>query len=104
MRSGKASETGCVILFWPPQPRSRQRTKVQPARRAVGLCEPRLTREDGDHRRRRLVHALGLAYCLILAAAGVWLVNELNEMKRVQDCVLSGRSRCIAIDVVAHSD
>ena len=104
MRSGKASETGCVILFWPPQPRSRQRAKVQPARRAVGLCEPRLTREDGDHRRRRLVHALGLAYCLILVAAGVWLANELNEMKRTQDCVLSGGGRGIPANAVARSD
>src|SRR5215469_13606032 len=105
MRAAKSSETGCVILFWPRQAGCRQGTKAQPGGGAVGSCKPRLAREDDDdHRRRRLVHALGLAYCLILAVAGVWLANEFTEMKRMQDCALSGRSRCIPIKVAAHSD
>ena len=104
MRSAKSSETGCVILFWPHQAGSRQGAKGRPAGGRGGR-KPRLALEDNDdHRRRRLVHALGLAYCLILAAAGVWLANELNEMKRVQDCVLSGGGRGIPISVVAHGD
>jgi hypothetical protein len=71
----------------------------------AGSCKPRLAFEDDDdHRRRRLVHALGLAYCLILVAAGVWLANELNEMKRTQDCVLSGGGRGIPANAVARSD
>jgi hypothetical protein len=78
---------------------------VRSAEGVVGRGKPRLAlKDDDDHRRRRLVHALGLAYCLILAAAGVWLANELNEMKRVQACVLSGGGRCIPINVVAHGD
>ena len=105
MRSAKPSEPGCVILFRPRHAGSRQHAKVQPVGGAVGLREPRLAREgDDDHRRRRLVHALGLAYCLILAVAGVWLANEFTEMKRMQDCALSGRSRCVPINVAAHSD
>jgi len=105
MRSAKPPETGCVILFRPRQAGSQQRAKVQPARGAVGLRKPRSAREDDDdHRRRRLIHALGLAYCLILAVAGVWLADEFTEMKRIQDCVLSGRSRCISIHIAAHSD
>jgi hypothetical protein len=105
MRATKSSETGCVILFWPRQAGCRQGTKAQPGRGAVGSCKPRLALEDDDdHRRRRLVHALGLAYCLILVAAGVWLANELNEMKRTQDCVLSGGGRGIPANAVARSD
>jgi hypothetical protein len=105
VRSAEPSEMGCVILFRPRQAGSRQCAKVQPASGAVGLPKPRSAREDDDdHRRRRLIHALGLAYCLILAVAGVWLANEFTEMKRIQDCVLSGRSRCISIHVTAHSN
>jgi hypothetical protein len=105
MRCAEPSETGCVIPFRTRQAGSRQYAKVQPAKGAVGLPKSRSSREDDDdHRRRRLIHALGLAYCLILAVAGVWLANEFTEMKRIQDCVLSGRSRCIPINVAAHSD
>jgi hypothetical protein len=105
MRAAKSPETGCVILFWPRQAGSRPATKAQRGGGVVGLRKPRLAPEDdGDHHRRRLVHALGLAYCLILVAAGVWLVNALNEMKHSQDGVLLGGSRSIATNAAAHSD
>jgi len=105
MRAAKSSETDCVVLFWPRQAGSRQGSKAQSGSGAVGLRKPRLAPEDhDDHRRRRVVSALGLAYCLILVAAGVWLVNELNEMKRSQDWVLSERNRSIPTNAAAHSD
>ena len=99
----KPSETGRVILFRPRQAGSRQPGPLQPPKRAIGFREPRSAREDDD-RHRRLIHVLGLAFCLILAVAGVWLANEFTEMKRVQDCVLSGRSGCIPLNVAAHSN
>jgi len=102
MQFAEPSETGCVIPFRPRQAGS-QCAKVPPATGAVGLPKPRSAREDDDdHCRRRLIHALGLAYCLILAVVGVWLAYEFTEMKRIQDCVLSGRNRCI--HVAAHSN
>jgi hypothetical protein len=104
MRAAKSSETGCVILFWPRQAGSRQGAIVQPGRSAVGSRKPRLAPEDDDRRSRRLVHALGLAYCLILVAVGVWLVNELNGIKHIPNCVLSGRSLCIPINGATYGD
>ena len=105
MRAAKSSQTGCVILFRPRHAGCRKGAIGQPGRSAGGLRKPRLALEDDDdHRRRRLIHALGLAYCLILAVAGAWLANEFTEMKRIEDCVLSGRSRCISIHVAAHSN
>jgi hypothetical protein len=100
----KPSETGRVILFRPRQAGSRWPSKARPAQGAVGLGNPQSAREDDDPRHRRFIHALGLAYCLILAVAGVWLANEFTEMKRIEDCVLSGRSGCIPINVAARSD
>ena len=66
---------------------------------------PLLAGEDhDDYRRRRRIHALGLAFCLVLTVAGVWLANEFTAMKRVQDCVLSGRTGCIPLKVAAQRD
>jgi hypothetical protein len=49
-----------------------------------------------------VVNALALAFCIVLAIAGVWLVNEIAEMRRIQDCVLSGRAGCIPLDIPPH--
>lgn len=60
-------------------------------------------REVDDHRHHMKVNVLGLAFCIVLAIAGVWLVNEMAEMKRVQDCVLSGRSNCLPLKLPVHN-
>jgi hypothetical protein len=59
-------------------------------------------REEEDYRHRMVVNVLALAFCIVLAIAGVWLVNEIAEMKRIQDCVLSGRAGCIPLDIPLH--
>jgi hypothetical protein len=100
MRSAHPPETGSVILFRPR--RAGHRTPPRP-QGAAGLRRPLLVHEDNDDHRRR-IHALGLAFCLILSVVGVWLANEFTEMKRVQDCVLSGRTGCIPLKMAAHSD
>jgi hypothetical protein len=105
MRSAEPPDTGRVILFRPRQagfPASGRRPLPQ---RAAGLHLPLLAGEDNDdHQARRRIHALGLAFCLVLAVVGVWLANEFTEMKRIQDCVLSGRTGCIPLKIAAHRD
>src|SRR5260370_10365829 len=59
-------------------------------------------REEEDYRHRMVVNGLALAFCIVLAIAGVWLVNEIAEMKRIQDCVLSGRAGCIPLDITPY--
>jgi len=46
-----------------------------------------------------VVNALALGFCTLLAVAGIWLVNEIAEVKRVQDCVLSGRAGCVPLEI-----
>jgi hypothetical protein len=50
-----------------------------------------------------IVNVLGLAFCLGLAILGVWLANEFAEMKRIQDCVSSGRDGCVPLKLPAPS-
>jgi outer membrane PBP1 activator LpoA protein len=103
MRSAHPPETASVILFRPRQAGLRTPDKGPRPQGAAGSRRPLLVSEDNDDHRRR-IHALGLAFCLVLSVVGVWLANEFTEMKRVQDCVLSGRTGCIPLKVAAHSD
>ena len=54
---------------------------------------------DDDYRHRMKVNLAALAFTVVLALAGVWLVIQLAEMRKNQDCVLSGRRNCAPIEV-----
>jgi len=103
------SETGRVVTF-------RRRSSGPLQNRASGDESPaefdttavadlqkyQRAREEEDYRHRMVVNGLALAFCIVLAVAGVWLANEIAEMKRIQDCVLSGRAGCIPLDLPPH--
>jgi hypothetical protein len=104
MRSAHPPETGSVILFRPRQTGFRTRGRGPLPQGAAGLRRPLSGHDDDDDHLHRRIHALGLAFCLILAVVGVWLANEFTEMKRIEDCVLSGRAGCIPLKMAAHSE
>jgi hypothetical protein len=56
---------------------------------------------DGDHEadQRRSAALIGLIIILALAIAGVWLVRELREKSRLEDCLMAGRHNCAPIEV-----
>lgn len=102
----QASESGRVVTFRPRAARSA------PSRLPAGASPPKLgatpvadlqeyqrAREEEDYRHRMVVNALALGFCTLLAVAGIWLVNEIAEVKRVQDCVLSGRAGCVPLEI-----
>jgi hypothetical protein len=59
--------------------------------------------EGGDHddnyRHRMIVNLAALVFTVALAIAGAWLVIQIADMRKKQDCVLSGRRNCTPIDV-----
>jgi hypothetical protein len=57
-------------------------------------------RED-DYRHRMMVNLAALVFTLLLATAGAWLAVKVADMRKTQDCFLSGRRNCIPIDVHA---
>jgi hypothetical protein len=66
------------------------------------LCTPMNNRsekanEEADQRRSAAL--IGLIIILALAIAGVWLVRELREKSRLEDCLMSGRTNCAPIEV-----
>jgi hypothetical protein len=40
----------------------------------------------------------GLAIAVALLAVGIWLAHQLTAASRMQDCLMSGRTNCNAID------
>ena len=44
-------------------------------------------------------HRYALITGIVLVAIGVWLATAIAEMRRNQDCVLSGRRNCAQLNV-----
>jgi hypothetical protein len=105
MRSEQRQETESsrVITFRPRAARpglsAGSSTPNLGASPVADLQEYQRAREEEDYRHRMVVNALALAFCTLLAVAGIWLVNEIAEMKRVQDCLLSGRTGCVPLEI-----
>lgn len=55
--------------------------------------------EPDDYRHRMMMNAAGLAVTVILVAGGMWIANTMAEMRKKEDCVLSGRHNCAPIEV-----
>jgi hypothetical protein len=54
---------------------------------------------DDNYGHRMLVNLAALVFTVMLAIAGGWLAIKIAEMRKNQDCVLSGRRNCAQIDV-----
>jgi hypothetical protein len=54
---------------------------------------------EDDYRHRMMMNAAALAVTIILATAGAWLAITIGDMRKNQDCYLSGRRNCTPIDV-----
>ena len=54
---------------------------------------------EDNYRHRMVVNLAALLVTILLAIAGVWLALQIAEVRKNQDCVLSGRRNCMPIDV-----
>lgn len=55
--------------------------------------------EPDNYRQRMINNGLAFTFCVVLIAIGVWLATTIAEMRRNQDCVLSGRRNCAQVNV-----
>jgi hypothetical protein len=56
---------------------------------------------DEDYRHRMMVNLAALIFTILLAVAGAWLAVKIADMRKNQDCFLSGRRNCTPIEVPA---
>jgi hypothetical protein len=55
--------------------------------------------EPDNYRQRMINNGLAFAACAVLALIGIWLATTIADMRRNQDCVLSGRRNCAQVNV-----
>ena len=55
--------------------------------------------ETDDYRHRMIVNVAAFVFVAALIGAGLWLASSLAELRRNQDCALSGRRNCVPIEV-----
>ena len=95
-------ETGRVIPFRPRHPpggSSGPRPSASSDRPPVeGIARYEREDTDEDYRHRMIMNVIGFLACVLLIVAGIWIANAIVEMRKKQDCVLSGRRNCAPIE------
>jgi hypothetical protein len=51
-----------------------------------------------DYRHRMIMNAATLAVVVFLIVVGLWIANTMAQMRKNQDCVLSGRRGCTPVE------
>ena len=75
--------------------RSMQRKARSPVE---GLEEYQRANNDDGYHHRMTMNALALAICVLLIVAALWLAKVIVDVRKLQDCVLSGRVNCVSLD------
>jgi hypothetical protein len=93
------NEKGRVLPFQRRgEMRARNASRVT-QREPVEGVEKYAIAEPDNYRQRMINNGLAFAFVLLLVAVGVWLADAIAEMRRNQDCVLSGRRNCAQVNV-----
>jgi ferric-dicitrate binding protein FerR (iron transport regulator) len=102
----KDEEKGRVLPFRPRAPRSwnahlRLRDRLRSP--VEDLSKYSRDSDEDNFRHRMKVNLLAFAVLALIVACGVWLANTMAEMRKNQDCVLTGRTNCAPIQVPSES-
>ena len=76
----------------PPRPKARSGARAELADYARSPEDP------AEYRRRQAVNAAAFLFVILLIGAAIWLADTMADMRRNQDCVLSGRRGCTPVE------
>jgi len=98
---GGSRESGTVVPFRrrgrPPGGVIEPKESVkQPVK---GLEQYSADAEPDDYPQRMRNNLLAVLLCVLLVGAGIWLATTIADLRKKQDCVLSGRRDCADISV-----
>ena len=80
-------------------PRSRVRAPMPAASPVKDLAQFERGEAADDYRHRMIVNVIAFVFVLALIGVGYWLAETMAEMRKNQDCVLSGRRGCTPVEV-----
>lgn len=94
-------ERGQVVAFRPRAPRARNDNvkRFEPRRSPVNDLSQYARDTDDNYRHRMINNFLAFLVLVIIVYCGVWLANTMAQMRKDQDCVLTGRTNCAPIAV-----
>lgn len=96
-----ADERGRVVPFVPRQGAPGPRGASPPRSESPVADLDRYAHDDepDDYRHRMITNALAFVLVAALTAAGLWIASTMADMRKNQDCVLSGRRGCTPVPV-----
>jgi hypothetical protein len=50
-----------------------------------------------------MMNLIAVLVAVVLVGCGIWLMNAIVQMRKAQDCVLSGRRNCMTISAPVDS-
>jgi hypothetical protein len=94
-------EKGRVLPFRPRAPRSwTEHLRAHDKLRSPVEDLSKYSRDPDDNFHHRMkVNLLAFAVLALIVVLGIWLANTMVEMRKNQDCVLTGRTNCAPIRV-----
>jgi hypothetical protein len=102
-----SQEMGRILRFEPRQGARRHRPPF-PSPFGQSPVEDvdkyaRATNDTEDYRHRMRTNAAAVLVVGLLIWCGYWLFDTLAEMRKTQDCILSGRTNCARIDLPSNA-
>jgi len=55
--------------------------------------------EDDDYPHRMKANAAALVVIVVLIVCGIWIADTIAQMRKSQDCVLTGRRNCAPVQI-----
>jgi hypothetical protein len=93
-----AGEAGQVLPFRRPGALFTRKAPRPPPVSDLGEYERRPNEPD-DYRHRMIMNGLAFVATVVLVVVGIWIADVMAQMRKNQDCVLTGRPGCTHVDV-----
>ena len=90
-------ERGRVLPFVRRKPMAGRGQALRPGEPVIDDVGKYARAGDDDYRHRMTMNGLAFLILAVLVVAGVWLAVTIAEMRKNQDCVLTGRKGCTPV-------
>jgi len=98
-RNPPGEPMGRIINFRPRRSMPRPRPQNDNAGSPVEDLEKfEQSGEEDNYRDRMITNAVAFVFAVLLILAGIWLATTMAQMRKNQDCVLSGRRGCTPVE------
>ena len=104
-KPSKDEEKGRILPFRPRAPRSwnaQLRLRDQMRSPVDDLSKYSRGPDEDNYRHRMVMNLLAFLVLALIVYCGIWLANTMSQLRKDQDCVLSGRTNCAPIPVSGH--